>query len=144
MKKDIMQGLSFVAIVLGVWGMILLPLYFLMMPEQTEENTFNWDEYENTIIDGNVAKLERDFTGGFYVTGKVVYFGYVSNRIGIIRENDEDRTYDVLLVTMSESDAANLNKGDIITVYNKFKVRGKSITGTSGSLIEIIERRNYE
>lgn len=136
--KKIVESLKFIFAVLAISLTPLLAISLFATPEQTKENTFDWNGYESARIEENIAKIERDFTGGFYVTGKVVSFCYSPDKVVIVPENDEERLFPaVLLVTIPKKDVANLKEGDIITVYNKFEVGAKGVMGASGRLIEV-------
>lgn len=124
-----------VAMIVGIIRTAMLEL-----PEQTEENTFNWSSYEDAIEVENVARIKRNFSGHFYITGKVIRYLSVNTDVVIITRPDGTEDSESIIVTISEDDVADIDIGDIITVYQKTKLVCGDIMGTSGRFVSFDEK----
>jgi len=141
LKENIKMYEKFIRIAQAVLVVILVSVivasFITMKPVQTDSNTFNWDKYEDAIESGNPARIKKNFTGRYYITGKVTkYLSTITDSVVIVRPDNTEDSID-MIVNVSEDDVSKIDIGDIITVYQKTEVFCGDIMGVSGELISI-------
>jgi len=137
-KRKLIEALKLITAILVAVSALTYTIFFLEVPLQTKENTFDWNAYEEAIEMENYARIKECFTGNFYITGEVVQFLNLDS-IVIMRKGNNESNSDHIIMYIPTKDVAKFDKGDVITVYTKLNMshNNEAVVGRKGKLIKI-------